>query len=127
MKTQQNGNRRDIVFLGNLNHRLRSCQRASSTTQRAVGGDVDPLRLAKVDDFLLREGRVVLDLIDGGHSCSVGKQLLQVADAVVRNADCSDLACLQQLLHFFPCLYVGPILDDIARAVWEGGKPVVVS
>ena len=48
-------------------------QRRASAAERAVRCDVNTLLLAKVDDFLLRAQRVVLDLVDGGDNGGFGK------------------------------------------------------
>jgi hypothetical protein len=45
---------------------------------------VDALLLAEVDNLLLRERRVVLDLVDGGDDGSMREELLEVAFAVLR-------------------------------------------
>ena len=91
MIAQKNGGGTDAVLLRNLNDGLVLEQRRPGAAQRAVGRDVDPLCVAKVDDLLLGEKRVVLDLVGGGHDGGSGEQLLQVLDRVVRDADGLDL------------------------------------
>lgn len=44
---------------------------------------MDALLAAQVDDLLLAEGRVVLDLVDGGGDGRVGEELLEVAFGVL--------------------------------------------
>lgn len=63
------------MFLGDLDDRLSLEERTARAAQGAVGHDVDALGLAQVDDLLLREGWVVLDLVDGGYDGCVGEEL----------------------------------------------------
>jgi hypothetical protein len=72
------------VLLGDLDDGLGSEERAARAAERAVPHDVDALLLAEVDDLLLREGGVVLDLVDGGDDGGVGEELLEVAFAVLK-------------------------------------------
>jgi hypothetical protein len=44
---------------------------------------VDAFFLAEVDDFLLRKGRVVFDLVDGGEDGGVREELFEVAFGVL--------------------------------------------
>lgn len=127
MITQEDGGRCDIPSLSNLHHRFRCEHRASRTTERAVSRDMDALRLTEIHDLLLRQGWMVLDLVHGGDHCRVRKQLFQVSQTVVRNADGLYLACREQLLHLLPCLDMGPVADDIAGAIGELGELLVVS
>lgn len=53
MITQENSSRADIVLLRNFQNGLVFEQWRASASQRAVGGDVDALLFAKVDDLLL--------------------------------------------------------------------------
>jgi hypothetical protein len=149
MITQQNSGRLDAMFLGDLDDRLGAEERAARAAQRAVGHDVDALFLAKVDNLLLRERRVVLDLVDGGNDGGVGEELFKVALAVlftrgkevrcgsidegwgegetnVGNADGPGFARLEQLLHLLPSVDVVVAADDVTLAIGEFGEAVVV-
>jgi hypothetical protein len=90
---------------------------------------VNALFLAKVDDFLLGQQRVVLDLVGGGRDGGLGEQLLQVLDRVVCDADGLDLVGvrLDQGLHVLPGVDVGDAAVEVARAVFELGEEGVVS
>lgn len=66
----------DAVLLGNLVDDLVLEQRATGATQGAVGGNVNALLLAEVDNLLLWQQRVILDLVGGGDNCGLRKQLL---------------------------------------------------
>lgn len=83
MIAQQDGRRLDAVLLGDLDDGLGGEERAAGAAQRAVRHDVDALLFAEVDDFLLRECRVVLDLVDGGDDGGVWEELFEVALAVL--------------------------------------------
>lgn len=84
-------------------------QRRACAAQRAVCSDVDALLLAQIDDLLLWQQRVVLDLVDRRGDGGLSKQLLQVLDRVVGNADSLDLVGmrLDQLLEVLPRVDVG--------------------
>ncbi len=84
MVAQQHGRRVDGVLGRDLDDGLGLHQRPARAAQRAVGHDVDALGLAQVDDLLLRQRRVVLDLVDGRDHGAVGEELLEVALAVLR-------------------------------------------
>ncbi len=83
MVAQQHGRRLDVVFLGDLHHGLQPHERAVRAAKRAVRHDVDALLAAEVDNLLLRQHRVVLDLVDRGDDGGVREQLLEVAFAVL--------------------------------------------
>lgn len=83
MIAQQHGPGGDALLLGDLDDGRGREQRATGAAKGAVGHDVDALLPAKVDNLLLRQRRVVLDLVDGGHDGAVREQLLQVALAVL--------------------------------------------
>lgn len=58
-------------------------QRAARAAERAVGDDVDAARAAEVHNLLLRQARVVFDLIDGRDDGAACEQLLEVFLAVL--------------------------------------------
>ena len=62
MVAQQDGAGADLVLLGEFVDGLLLEQGAARAAQGAVGGDVDALGLAKVDNLLLRAVWVVLNL-----------------------------------------------------------------
>lgn len=107
----------DVVLLGDFLHAFLLEKGAACTTKRRVGGNVDVFRLAEVDNLLLWEIRMVLDLIRCWNDFSVGEELFEELDAVVADSDGLDFACLQQLLHFLPCLDMRPVLVEVTRAV----------
>lgn len=88
---------------------------------------MDALLLAEVNDLLLRECRVVLDLVDSGDHSGVGEELREVAFAVVGDADGLGLACGEEGFHLFPGVDVRVGVNDVALAVGELGELVVVS
>jgi hypothetical protein len=71
------------VLLGNLDNGLGLEHGAARATERAISHDVDALLVAEVDDLLLREGRVVLDLVDSRDNGRLSQQLLEVLLAVL--------------------------------------------
>ena len=83
-------------------------QRAAGAAEWAVRLHQDTLLFAKVDNLLLRQVGVVLDLVGSGDDGCLSKQLLEVLDGVVGDADGLDLlgVCLVQLLHVLPCVDV---------------------
>ena len=107
---------------------------------------MDATLAAQVDNFLLGQGRVVLDLVDGRQNLARGQQLLEVAFAVLResageikqeegtrghrrayiaHANGFGLAGLEDGLHLAPGLEVAEVADDVALAVGQFGKAVV--
>ena len=66
-------------------------------------------------------------LVDGGDDLGVGQDfLLEDALGAVGDTDRADLALLDEGLHLLPCLAEGPVPDDVAVAVREGGEHGVV-
>lgn len=127
MPAQQNSRRRHPALLGNLDDGLRGEQGAAGAAQGTVGGDVNALGLAEVDNLLLGQGGVVLDLVDGRDNGGLGKEFLQVLDAVVGDADGADLAGAEELLHALPGGDVAVVVDDVPRAIGQLGEDGVVS
>lgn len=127
MPAQQNGRWRNPAPLGNLDDGLRGEQGAAGAAQRTVGGDVDALGLAEVNNLLLGQGGVVLDLVDGRDDSGLGKEFLQVLDAVVGDADGADLPGTDELLHALPGGDVAVVMDDVPRAIGQLGEDGVVS
>lgn len=127
MPTQQHRRRRNPLPLRDLHDRLRREQRTPRAPQRTVRRDVDPFFLAEVDDLLLRQGRMVLDLVHGGHDGDLGEEFLEVTLAVVGDADGFDFPCGQELLHALVGRDVGVGAVEVARAVGEFGEEGVIS
>lgn len=117
------------MLLRNFQHTLIFEQWASCAAQRAVRGNMDTLVFAEIDDFLLRQKRVVLDLVRGWCDGRFREQPLHVLDRVVCDADCLDFVwvLVDELLHILPCLDVGDAVVDVAGAVFEFGEEGVVS
>ena len=90
---------------------------------------MDALLLAEVDDLLLGQERVVLDLVGSGDDGCLSKQLLEVLDGVVGDADGFDFVgvCLDELLKALPGVYVSDAVVDVTGAVFELGEQWVVS
>jgi hypothetical protein len=90
---------------------------------------VDALVFAEVDYFLLRQQRVVFDLVDGWCDGGFGKELLHVLDRVVCDANGLYFigVCLDEFLEVLPCLHVCDAVVDVAGAVFEFGEERVVS
>jgi hypothetical protein len=129
MIAQQHSSRADIMLLCNLVDCLIFEQRRSCTTKRAVRGDMDAFLFTEVDDFLLREERVVFDLVGGGDNGSLSEELLEVLHRVVCDTDGFYFVWMffYELFEAFPCLDVVGAVVEIARAVFEFGKEKVVS
>jgi len=83
MVAQQNSRRLHPMLLGDLDNRFSLEKRPAGASQRAVGHDVYPLLLAEVYNLLLRQSRVVLDLVNGGDDGCVGEELVEVELAVL--------------------------------------------
>jgi hypothetical protein len=90
---------------------------------------MNTLLFAEINDFLLREKRVVLDLVGSGNDSRLCEQLLEVLDRVVCNADGLDFVGvgLDELLEVLPCVDVGYAVVDVAGAVWKLGEEGVVA
>jgi hypothetical protein len=90
---------------------------------------MDALVLAEVDNVLLRQKRVVLDLVRGRYDCRLREQLLHVLVGVVCDADGLDFVGvrLDQFLKVLPGLDVGDAVVDVAGAVFEFGEERMVS
>jgi hypothetical protein len=118
-----------------LDHRLGLHDRTASGPERAVRHDVDALFLAQVHDLLLRQRRVVLDLVHCRDDGGFWEQLLQVLFAVLSGEFSSaehaprrkrthvadtDRLCLAgrwQRLHLLPRVHMVVRADDVSRAV----------
>ena len=108
---------------------------------------MDVLLLAQIDNLLLREARVVLDLVDGRADSCLGEELLKVRLAVleqlsatiypcdttsrkeshVANANRLGLATSDKSLHLLPVIGMIPVADDIACAICKGWELLVIS
>lgn len=76
MIAQQDCSRANVVLLGNLDDRLGFEHGTACATEGAVGHNVNALLLAEIDDLVLRQSRMVLNLVDGWDNCCLGQQLL---------------------------------------------------
>ena len=83
MIAQQHSGRLDAVLLGDGDDGLGREQRAARAAERAVRHDMDALLVAEVDNLLLRQRRVVLNLVHGGDDGGVREELFEVAFAVL--------------------------------------------
>lgn len=127
MVAEKNSSRSNSTLLGNSHDGLCGEHGATGAAQRAVGGDVNAVLVAEVDNLLLGERGVVLDLVDGGNNGGLGQELLEVLDTVVGDTDGLDLAGASELLHALPGGHMGVIVDDITGAIFELGEEVVVT
>ena len=129
MVAQQDSRGANVVFFRNSQNTLILEQRRACAAERAVGRDVDALFLAEVDNLLLGEQRVVLDLVGGRRDGRLCKELLQVLDRVVCDANGFDLVGvrLDQGLHVLPRVNVGDAAIEVARAILELGEERVVA
>jgi hypothetical protein len=91
MIAQQHGSRPNTVFPRHLVHRLVFEQRRSRAPKRTVGRNMDALFPAKIHHLLLGQQRMVLYLVHGRGDGGLRKQLLEVLDRVVCDADGLDL------------------------------------
>lgn len=128
MPAQENSRRSNTPLIRNLDNRRRRKQRTPRAPQRAVRGDMDALLFAEVDNLLLRERRVVLDLVDGRHDGRLRQEFLEVLLAVVGDTDGPDLWRARELLHVLPGGDVRVRVVNVAGdAVGEFGEHGVVS
>ena len=63
------------MLLCDLDDRLSGHHGPAGATERAVGHDVDAVLLAEIDNLLLRQRRVVLNLVHRGLYRAVGEKL----------------------------------------------------
>lgn len=127
MPAQQHSRRLNTVLLRNLHHPLIPHEGAPSRPQRRVRHDVDTLLLAQIHNLLLRQQRVVLNLVHRRHDLRLRQQLLQIPLGVVTHPDRLGLARLDQLLQLLPRINMVILLDDIPRPIRQHGELVVVA
>lgn len=127
MVAQENSPRADALLLSNLLDALVLEQRAAGAAERAVRHDLDALALAEVDKVVLGQGRVILDLVRGGHDLGLGEELLEVDPAVVAHAHSFRLARLDQAFHLLPRGDVVVVPGHVAFPVGQLGEAVVVA
>lgn len=80
---KEDGTGGDALPLSHLDDRLGGKHGASRTAKGTVGHDVNALRFAEVNDFLLGQRGVVLDLVDGRDDRGMGQKLLKVTLAIL--------------------------------------------
>jgi hypothetical protein len=83
MVAQQDSRRADVVLLSNLEDVFVLEQGAASASKWTVSHDMDTLLFAEIHNLLLRQGGMVLNLIDCRNNSGLGKKLLQVLLAVL--------------------------------------------
>lgn len=126
--TQQHRRRSYTPLLRNLHHGLGREQRTTGRSQWTIRLDQNTFGLAEIDNFLLRQVRMVLNLVCGGHNGCFGQQLLEIGHTEVGDANGLDFACGRQFLHVFPSVDVVVAEDHVARdAVGEFGEEGMVS
>lgn len=116
------------MLLRNLHHNLLLEQRPARRPKRTIRHHVDPLLLGKLHHIILRQRRVILNLVHRRHRFRHLQQLLQVSHRVVAHADRSRLF-FRQRLHLLPRVrvVVAAVADDVALAVGQLGEFVVVA
>lgn len=124
---QQNIAGADFVLLGELLDAVFLEHGAASAAEGAVGSDVDTLGLAEVHNFLLRQIRVVLDLVGRRSDLSLLEKSLQEGNREVGNANGLCLARLWQLLELLPGLDEVPRLVQVTGTVRKLGDGGVVA
>jgi hypothetical protein len=125
---------RSVVLLGNLLQGLVVGQRRTGGSQTRVGGEVDTLGLAEVDEGGRGTVDVGLTLVDGGDGLGRLQEGLQVLDTEVGDTDGLDLG-RGDLLHLPPGVDKVPVLvEDLlvltVDGVWSGqwyGTSVIVT
>lgn len=133
MPTQQHGSRLHFVLLRNLQDQLLLEEWPAGRAERAVGHDMDTLLLGQAHDIVLRQRRVVLELVHRRYHLGHREELLQVPPGVVGDAHGAGLLAralggIYELLHLLPRVrVVVPLPDDVARPVGELGELVVVA
>jgi len=152
MVTKQNRRRAHAFALRNLDHWLGRHKGPAGAAERTVGYHMDALFRAQVDNFLLRQGWVVFDLVDGRDDGAVGEELFEVSLAVLRrlsvpsrstrfgvsgyvidvwstyvaNANPLHLPGREELFHRLPRIDMRMRVHDISLSVWQGREPVMV-
>jgi len=124
MVTKENRCWPHVVLLCDLIDACILGQWRASAPQRAVSRDMNPLFLAEIYNFLLREERVVLDLIGRWNDSSLGEKLFEILDRVVGYTDSFDFVRvrLDERLETLPRLDVVSGLVNVPRAIgqlWE--------
>jgi hypothetical protein len=119
----------NLMLLRYLQNCLILKQWRSCAAQWAICCNVDPFFFAEIYDFLLRQERVVFDLIGGGNDGCLREQLLKVLDGVVGDTNSFYLfgVRLDQFLQVLPCINVSYAVINVARAIWELGEERVVT
>jgi hypothetical protein len=127
MITQQHRSRLNIMFLGHLLNLLLLEKRAPRTSQRTIRSNQNPLFLAVIHNFLLRQIRVVFDLIAcGSDGCDL-HQFFKVRDGKIAYADCFCFSGGEEGFHVFPGLGVGGGSVEVAGAVGVFGEVWVIA
>lgn len=115
---------RSVVLLGNLLQSLVVGQRRTGGSEARVGGEVDTLGLAELDEGGRGTVDVGLTLVDGGDGLGRLQKGLQVLDTEVGDTDGLDLG-RGDLLHLPPGVDKVPVLvEDLlvltVDGVWSG-------
>lgn len=127
MVAQQHSTGRNVMLLSNLLNLLLLEQRRSSASQRTVCSNQDTLFLAVIHNFLLRQVRVVLNLVCGGGDFGFLHEFFQEGDGEVGDTDGLCLSGGEELFHLLPGLGVGPGCVEVAGAVGVFGEFGVVA
>ena len=111
---------RSVVLLGNLLQGLVVGQRRTGGSETRVGGEVDTLGLAEVDEGGRGTVDVGLTLVDGGDGLGRLQKGLQVLDTEVGDTDGLDLG-RGDLLHLPPGVDKVPVLvEDLLVLTVDG-------
>lgn len=83
MKTEEYGSRRDTLLLSQLDNDWHLGQGRPGAAEGRVRHDVHARGGARVQDLLLRQPRVVLDLVHGRGDLGLREELVEVLFAVL--------------------------------------------
>ena len=106
MPTQQHRPGLNAMFPRHRDNPGITHERGSRTAQRRVRRDVDPFLPAEIHNIVLRQVRMVFDLIHGWRDLGGLQELCEVAHAVVADAYGAGLACGEEGFHLRPGLRV---------------------
>jgi len=109
-----------VVLLGDLLQGLVVGQGRVGGSETRVGGEVDTLGLAELDESGGRAVDVGLTLVDGGNGLGVLQQSLQVLDTEVGDTDGPGLG-RGDLLHLPPGVDKVPVLVDLGLSLTVDG------
>lgn len=127
MVAEKNRARPDSLLLCQLDNVGVLEQWTSSAAQGAVCGDENALLFAEVDDVLLRQQRMVFDLVDGRDDADLREELFEISLGVVGHADGLDFATLQQLFEILVRVHMRSFSDQVSAAIGQFGELFMIA